>query len=181
MYEFLVLGKLCAGPMHGYMIARIIGNIMGPFRRVQWGTLYPVLNRLEAEGLIRAVDDTDRDGRARKVYAITEAGKRRLHELLMDTEQHLGEYDTLFPHKVTLFSVLTAQERLYLGRHYAVYAQQNIDHLLRKRRDILANDHLDSQQKDNIASVMDHRIEYWEHECAWAEELISQQTAREAV
>jgi len=175
MYEFLVLSKLMIRPMHGYMIAGIIGNIMGPFRRVQWGTLYPVLNRLEQEGLIRVVEHGEGDGRSRKVYAITEAGRRRLHELLLDTEQHLGEYDTLFPQKVTLFHELSLEERLRLSRHYAVYAHQNIDHLVRKRRELQDHEDLTPEQIENIVAVMDHRIEYWSRERDWAEDLIAQQ------
>ena len=52
MYEFLVLAQLSRHPMHGYLIAKIIGDIIGPYRRLQWGALYPLLARLEREGLI---------------------------------------------------------------------------------------------------------------------------------
>lgn len=183
MYEFLVLSKLSHVPMHGYMIANVIGHIMGPFRKVQWGALYPVLTRLEQEGLIRAVACAeDGDGRSRKVYAITEAGRERLHDLVMDTEHHLGDYADLFAQKVTLFSQLTAEERVYLARHYAVYAQQNIDYLQSKRRDVQGKtDMLHENHIRDIVSVMDHRVDYWRGELIWAEQLLSQQTVQEAL
>lgn len=184
MYEFLVLSQLSRLPMHGYMIAKVIGDIIGPFRCLQWGALYPLLNRLEHEGLIEAVEDTRPvDGRSRRVYAITDAGRRRLHEHIMDTEHHLGEYDSLFASKVALFSQLTPQERLHLSRHYAVYAQQNLDHMERERRDLLENAStvLSPEQIADITKVMAHRITYWERERAWAEELIAQQPSKEAV
>jgi DNA-binding PadR family transcriptional regulator len=182
MYELMVLGQLARCPMHGYMIAKIIGDIIGPFRRVQWGALYPLLNRLEQKGLIRTVESpTGGDGRGRKVYAITETGRRRLHEHLMDTELHAGDYDSVFAYKVSLFSELTPQERLWLAQHYAVYAQQNIDHLRRERRDLVAKEFslLTPNQLHNILAVMDHRLAYWRHERAWAEELIDQNRAPE--
>ena len=182
MYEFLVLGALSRRPMHGYMIAKILGNIMGPFRQVQWGALYPLLNRLEGEGLIRAEECSEGGERSRKVYAITDAGRERLHEHLMDTERHLGEYDAVFAHKVAHFWQLQPQERLYLSRHYAVYAQQNITHMQRKRHDLLESaTHLGEDQRADILAVMEHRIEYWRAEMAWAEELIAQNTTKEAV
>ncbi len=185
MYEFLILAQLARSPRHGYMIAKVIDHIIGPFRRAQWGALYPVLSRLEEEGLIEAVEtEAPSEGRQRKVYAITETGRRRLHDHVMDTEHHLGEYDQLFVQKVGLFSQLAPEERLYLSRHYAVYAQQNIDHLDRKRREFTdaAPAHLSGEQVEDLLAVMEHRIAYWEVERAWAERLIERQHAtKEAV
>lgn len=185
MYEFMVLGQLARSPRHGYMIAKILDHIIGPFHRVQWGALYPVLGRLEEEGLIQVAETeassagqpVSGKGRQRKVYAITETGRARLHEHLMDTEHHLGEYDQLFVHKVGLFEQLVPEERLYLSRHYAVYAQQNIDHLERKRREFIAAApvHLNREQMDGILTIMEHRIAYWQTERAWAEHLITRQ------
>jgi DNA-binding PadR family transcriptional regulator len=168
--------------MHGYMIAKVIENIIGPNRRMQWGALYPVLSRLENEGLIRVEqEDPECEGRGRKVYAITEAGWRRLHDLLMDTERHAGEYDTVFSHKVALFSLLLPEEQLRLSRHYAVFAQQNLDHLERRCREMCEN-YLPSDARADVLEVMNHRINYWKGERVWAEELIARQlTAKEAV
>jgi DNA-binding PadR family transcriptional regulator len=178
MYEFLVLGALSRFPMHGYMIAKVLGNVMGPFRHLQWGALYPVLNRLQAEGLVTAEESTtDDDGRAKKVYSITARGRDRLHQHVMDTESHIGTYDSIFPHKVSHFSLLTPEERLHLSRHYVVHAQQNLDHLERKLHDIAENPRLTSIQRQDIQSVMNHRIEHWKHERSWAESLMEVQPA----
>lgn len=184
MYEFLVLAQLSRRPMHGYLIAKIIGDIIGPYRRLQWGALYPLLARLEREGLI-CTDCTgcaEGDGRTRKTYAITEAGRKRLRRSLLDTEHHLGEYDVLFGLKVALFSQLRPEERLHLARHYAVYTQQNIDHLEHERDDLTTErTGLDPEQLEDILVCMDHRIEYWRSERAWAEELIERNSRKEAV
>src|SRR5947209_4977271 len=119
MYELIILAQLSRRPMHGYMIAKVIGHMMGPFRCVQWGALYPVLSRLVQEGLIRVEETGEQEnGRPRKVYAITDSGRQRLHAHLMDTEHHLGEYEMVFGHKVPFFHLLTREERLYLARHY---------------------------------------------------------------
>jgi hypothetical protein len=91
----------------------------------------------------------------------------------MDTERHVGEYDSVFPHKVTLFSQLKPEERLHLARHYAVHAQQNIDHLERKRDDLTRNPLLTPEHRADVILVMDHRIEHWRHELAWAEQLLT--------
>jgi DNA-binding PadR family transcriptional regulator len=164
--------------MHGYMISKIIGDIIGPFRCMHWGALYPLLGRLEQTGMVRAlVAEEGAEGHKRKVYAITDAGRERLREHLLDTHHHLAEYDSIFAHKVGLFSQLSAEERVRLSRHYAVYTQRNIDHLEHERSDLLENAAtlLGDEQLHDILAVMAHRIQYWEHERAWAEELIEQQ------
>jgi len=182
MYEFLVLAQLSRRPMHGYLIAKIIGNMIGPIRHVQWGALYPVLTRLEQEGLICADDrGEDEEARAKKSFAITDKGRHRLHELLMDTNHHRGEYDSLFSHKVAFFWSLNPEERLHLSRDYAAYAQQHLDHIDSKCRDIVAQMQIPQDQKDCILTVMQHRRAYWENELLWAQELIEQQREKEAV
>lgn len=175
MYELLILGQLARMPMHGYKMAKTIEKLLGPFRHAQWGALYPVLNRMMSEGLIQAQDaEPGEDGRARKVYSITDAGRDRLHDLLMDTEHHLADYATVFNYKVSLFAYLSSEERRRLARHYAVYAQQYLDHLERNRRHLEdGNTELDAVNLTNILTIVRHNVDRWKCELAWAEELIA--------
>ncbi|MEX0886581.1 MAG: helix-turn-helix transcriptional regulator, partial [Phycisphaeraceae bacterium] len=55
--------------------------------RVQAGTLYPLLHRLEADGAVRCRWDRA-GGRARKWYELTAAGRRRLRDQASQWEQH---------------------------------------------------------------------------------------------
>jgi DNA-binding PadR family transcriptional regulator len=68
----LILTSLAGGPKHGYAmvedIAAITGIRLGP------GTLYGAIGRLEAEGMIEALDSDDR----RRPYQITPQGRRHL-------------------------------------------------------------------------------------------------------
>jgi hypothetical protein len=55
-------------------------------------------------------------------------------------------------------------------------------HLQRKHHDLIETvTHLSEGEKDYILAVMDHRIDYWRREMAWAEELIAQNISKEAV
>ena len=47
MYEFIILAQLMNGPAHGYLIAKIINDMIGPFARISYGRLYPLLAKLE--------------------------------------------------------------------------------------------------------------------------------------
>ena len=66
MYELFILSKLMHRPMHGYLIHAILNSAVGPFRQVSWGTLYPLMKKLENSGLIVAVDEEAEDARGKK-------------------------------------------------------------------------------------------------------------------
>ncbi len=82
--EFAVLGVLSEGPLHGYELRKRLATVLGPFRALSYGSLYPCLRRLQAKALIEEVSVTpaiESDApalsarRARVVYAITGEGK----------------------------------------------------------------------------------------------------------
>ena len=66
------------GPLHGYAIATQIESMSDEMLRVEEGSLYPALHRLEEAGGIRARWTTSETGRRARVYEITAAGKRQL-------------------------------------------------------------------------------------------------------
>lgn len=79
--ELLVLSALARAPMHGYQIALEVEERSGGFFRFQHGTLYPILHRLEQEGLIDGDWTDPAEGRARKQYSLTRAGRRYLTKI----------------------------------------------------------------------------------------------------
>jgi len=75
----LVLRTLEAlGPMHGYGIARRIEQISNDLLRLNQGTLYPALLRMEQEGWIACRWGASEKNRKARFYSITPAGRRRL-------------------------------------------------------------------------------------------------------
>ena len=83
MYELFILGKLMHRPMHGYLIQSIIINAaLGPFRKLSWGTLYPLLRKLKQSGLIAVQDGKSSDQRGTKYYRTTPRGRTRFFELM---------------------------------------------------------------------------------------------------
>ena len=74
--ELAVLAALTEGDRHGYALEqRLAGQGLGP---VRGGVLYPVLNRMEAEGLVRSTWQAGDAGPGRKVYSMTVDGQERL-------------------------------------------------------------------------------------------------------
>ena len=76
--ELLVLSALRGGPKHGYQIALDVELQSSGAFLLQHGTLYPILHRLERDGLIRGKWQEPAGERRRKQYALSAAGRRRL-------------------------------------------------------------------------------------------------------
>jgi transcriptional regulator len=66
------------GPQHGYGIARRIEQMSGDALRLNQGTLYPALVKLEQQGWIRARWGVSENNRRARFYSLTPAGRRRL-------------------------------------------------------------------------------------------------------
>ena len=75
--ELLVLSTLRDGPKHGYQIGLDVETDSNGLFRFRHGTLYPILHRLEDEGLIRG-SWSKAGGRRRKVYSLTGTGEGHL-------------------------------------------------------------------------------------------------------
>ena len=77
--DLAVLGALSLGPLSGYAVREGIRDVLGQFWSESFGQIYPALSRLEAKGQVERLAGT-RQGSSR--YALTTAGRERLHELL---------------------------------------------------------------------------------------------------
>jgi len=76
--DMLVLRTLLFGPLHGYAIATAIRDGSGEALRIEFGSLYPALKRLELRGWIASKWETSEHNRRAKVYRLTPAGRKHL-------------------------------------------------------------------------------------------------------
>jgi transcriptional regulator len=77
--DLLVLKILSRRPrLHGYAIMSAIQTTSDEVLRVEEGSLYPALHRMEEAGWIRAEWVTKENGRRTRLYELTEAGKKQL-------------------------------------------------------------------------------------------------------
>jgi PadR family transcriptional regulator PadR len=74
----LVLRTLATGPNHGFAIAKRIGQISKAVLKVEQGSLYPALHRMEVDGLVEAYWDTTENNRRARYYRLTRRGHRAL-------------------------------------------------------------------------------------------------------
>ncbi len=189
-YELIVLGTLMVGPFHGYLIAKIVQNILGPYGKLSPGRLYPLLTKLEEGGLIVVEPDSEKPEQQShrfqipsRRYRITEAGHKRFHALMMDTTTYLGDYQRVFLQKVAYFSFLQPEERLQLIEQYLDYCQSQVSYGTARMEDLAQSGTespigMTSAQLADLLTGMQHKIHQWQQELLWAERLREQVNAK---
>jgi DNA-binding PadR family transcriptional regulator len=198
--ELAVLGLLHETPMHGYELRKRLNSLLGAFRAFSYGSLYPCLKQLLAQGLIaeeatrqpstggpprlgagmrpaggiQAGMPRARAGRRSKiVYRLTADGKERLQDLLSETGPAAWE-DEGFGVHFAFFSQTRADVRLRIleGR------RSRLEERLEGVRAVLSRtrERLDSYTLE----LHRHGLESVEREVRWLNELIaSERTAGE--
>jgi DNA-binding PadR family transcriptional regulator len=98
--KYAILGFLIDQPMHGYELKRALSPALPPERRVNDGVLYPLLKRMESEGLISGRVERGDGAPDRRVFHPTEAGRRAFVEWLEGPVEEEDEvaYDFMLGH-----------------------------------------------------------------------------------
>lgn len=192
-YELVVLGRLMYAPYHGYLIMHVVSEMVGPWQKVSPGTLYPLLGRLEHDGLIQSTPATgvaSHGRRTAKVYTITDAGRTRFRELMLDVVSSIGEYQRLFALKVPHLEFLSPDEQLQIVEHYRDYCRIALRHQERITGELEAHrttgmvagavepDDVTSQGVAHGLLVTRHMQASWQLELRWVDELVEHVTAR---
>jgi DNA-binding PadR family transcriptional regulator len=92
-----ILGFLVDQPMHGYELKRKLSPALPRERRVNDGVLYPLLRRMEEDGLVRKRVERGQSGRDRNVFHATAQGRREFERWLRSSDDEADEatYDFL--------------------------------------------------------------------------------------
>lgn len=178
MYELIVLALLMHWPMHGYFITKISNDIVGPWEKVNRGSMYPLLNKMAQTGLIQPA--TQHDGKCQttdrrsKVYEITTAGRQRFFKLMLNTTSGLTHYQRLFHIKAMHLDFLSPEDQLHLIDHYLTYCQTAIQYQKQEIQDAGAKATRAEMNDFFFESVVDY-MHYiagtWTGELEWAQQL----------
>jgi DNA-binding PadR family transcriptional regulator len=179
--ELAVLGLLHETPLHGYELRKRLNSLLGTFRAWGYGSLYPCLKDLLAQGLIAEEPPADADAaparltgqprprsgrRSKIVYRLTADGKERLQDLLAEAGPAAWEDDGF-------------------GVHFAFFGQTRADIRLRilEGRRTRLEERLDgvraamSRTRERLDSytleLHRHGLESVEREVRWLNELIA--------
>ena len=165
--EFASLGVLSDGPLHGYALRKQLSEILGPFRALSYGSLYPCLRRLQERGLIEQSDESAEvpSRRARIVYALTGDGKEEF--AIWANESGPDSWDDEgFATHLAFFSRTEASVRLRIleGR------RSRLEERLALMRESLkrGRDRMDTF----LFQLQEHGVEGTEREVNWLNSLI---------
>jgi DNA-binding PadR family transcriptional regulator len=175
MYELIVLSLLMRFPLHGYLIAQIANDTIGPWAKISNGTLYPLLTRLEHQGFITRVNEEQsaQTEQQARTFLITDEGRKRFHQVMMDTSSNIGDYQRLFHLKVPYLDLLASRERQHLLNHYMNYCQACLLHIKTHAENLeheLVGDKATSPLFKELAlQAMQERARLWQTEVEWTQ------------
>ncbi|GAA2297722.1 PadR family transcriptional regulator [Nonomuraea roseoviolacea subsp. roseoviolacea] len=167
--ELAVLGSLHETPLHGYELRKRLNALLGMFRAFSYGSLYPCLRSLLAQGLIaeeQPAPATIVGGRSKIVYKLTAEGKERLHELLTQAGPSAWEDESFGVH-FAFFRHTEAEVRLRILEGRRSRLEERLDSVrtaLARTRERLDSYTLELQR---------HGLESVEREVRWLNELIA--------
>ncbi|TSB32226.1 PadR family transcriptional regulator [Streptomyces benahoarensis] len=180
--EFAVLGLLRESPMHGYELRKRLNTSLGVFRAFSYGTLYPCLKALVANGWLMEEPGGPPEGapataltgrRAKIVYRLTAAGKEHFEELLSHSGPDAWE-DEHFGVRFAFFGQTSRDVRMRVleGR------RSRLEERLEKMRTSLARSR--ERLDDYTLELQRHGMESVEREVRWLNGLIeSERTGRD--
>jgi DNA-binding PadR family transcriptional regulator len=178
VYELIILALLMRGTTHGYVIGCVINDVIGPFARASNGRLYPLLTRLEEDGLVSVHEETTSEGgRVARSFSITLSGRERFRQLMLDTSSSPREYRDLFAFKVTAFDQIQPRERVQILEHYVEFARAHVRHLEQEAHDIdqASNYGHTAEHRARFAKVFRHLVAVWKREEEWATDMLREE------
>lgn len=202
MLELAILGLLGDQELHGYEIRRRLCDELGFMSNVSFGSLYPALSRLERSGAVIAVEETGRPAQARvpmtgslsgemaalrgrrpasvrgrrgrKVYRITDDGRRQFAELLDNDRGATTDDARSFGLRLAFARYLPPHARLRLLERRRTQLSQRLAEARSAAK--AAEERLDPYAR----SVLEHTADSTERDISWLERLIDAERGQDA-
>jgi DNA-binding PadR family transcriptional regulator len=196
MIDLAILGLLTEQELHGYELKKRLGELLASRASISFGSLYPALARLEAQGAVKAVEErtvvppppmtgslavelaafkarvrerslAKGGGRGKKVYGITDRGRQRLVELLSDPDV---SDDRGFTLRVAFARHLDPAARLEL------FERRRTE--LLGRRDDLRRRGAGRRTDAYLGALLERDADHLANDLAWLDRLIETERTR---
>lgn len=175
--ETAILGLLADSPLHGYELRKRLNLLLGSFRALSYGSLYPCLKTLATRGLIEGQESREAPPhaltakRSRIVYQLTAPGKEYLHTVLSSSGPAAWE-DENFDVRFALFGLTDVDTRIRIleGRRSRLTERLEIAR---------ESSHGTHRNLDEYTSELQrHGLEQVEREVRWLDSLITTERDR---
>ncbi len=166
--KLAVLGLLHDSPLHGYELRKRLSSVLGPFRVLSYGTLYPCLKNLSDHHWITesGTGQSDPGRRARIVYELTAAGKEHFSSLVGDCGPTSWE-DESFGVRFAFFGRTKQDVRLRILEGRRSRLEERLDSIS------TAVNRSRERADQYTVELHQHGLESVQREVRWLNELIS--------
>ena len=128
MLELATLGLLQKEPLHGYKLKQQLEQFISGCISVNYGAIYPLLKRLEKQNFLQLSFSEGEAGGKRKIYTITEKGRTRfLEKMLEHPQESWVNARSRFMIKFVFFNHLHSQQRIKLIEHRLEVCQTRLE------------------------------------------------------
>ena len=175
-----ILGLLSETPLHGYELRKRLNMLLGSFRALSYGSLYPALKALEAYGYIET--DTNlgasrlsavQTKRSRIVYELTPTGESHWHELIAGAGPDDWE-DESFDVRFAFFGQTDRNTRINVLQGRRLKLTERLEGMKK-----MALERVGGQPYDEFKTELRrHTIEQLEQELSWLDDLIEVEKKR---
>ena len=170
--ELAILGLLHEAPMHGYELRKRLNLMLGSFRVLSYGSLYPCLKGLVQNGLIVGTDSAQTPPphalsgkRARNVYELTADGKEHFSQILASSGPTTWE-DEHFDVRFAFFAQTDAETRLRILEGRRTRLTERLEQV--RQSAARTRERLD----EYTLELQRHGLEQVEREVRWLDGLI---------
>lgn len=164
--ELAILGLLKERQMHGYELRKQLGQRLGFFWSVSFGSIYPTLKKLERRGFVEKFP-ADQASRRKQTYRITDAGEREFIELISEGASSAWEEEK-FPVRLAFFRYLKPETRIRLLERRKATLEDKLAEGRRRIRDAGLG-----RTDVYTLKLMRHGMDIAEHDLRWLDELIA--------
>jgi deazaflavin-dependent oxidoreductase (nitroreductase family) len=180
VYELFVLGELMVQPAYGYKLHEHASRILGPWRPLSWGILYPLIRRLEREGLTTSTVERRRGGfpaeergQPRRIYSITEAGRQRFLDFMLNDEEYSRDTPELFLIKLTKLQFLSPAQHIKVVQWYRRYISELHTYYQERRQEVLSSPEITEKERPYFIQLLDYQHHTLQAQLSWLDNVIA--------
>ena len=168
--EAAVLGLLCENPLYGYTIEKIIDERgMRHWTDIGFSSIYYVLKRLESRNLISSSCEQQEDKPSRKVYTITDEGKRHMREKVRSLLSSHTRVVSPFDIGVVHISLLPGDEAIPCLEKRIQVLERTIEHV-----QVLRMQHEKGKKPYYVLALFDRALAHLHAERTWVAKFIAE-------
>lgn len=180
VYELFVLGELVVQPTYGYQLHEQANRILGPLRSLSWGILYPLMRRLEREGLATSTVERRREGfpalergQPRRIYSITEAGRQRFLAFMLNADAYSRDTPELFLIKLAKLHCLPPAHHIKILQWYRHYVSDLDAYYQERRQEVLSSAEIPEKERPSLMYLLDYQQHTLQAQLSWLDGMIA--------